>query len=52
MRITETFYTDPYNLLIESIESDMHQLTINKPIGVCKNDGDSDLRIAPNVDGR
>jgi hypothetical protein len=30
MRNTETFYTHLYNLLIESIESDMHRLTINK----------------------
>jgi hypothetical protein len=47
MRTTETFYTHPFNSLIESIESDMHRLT--NPIGVCKNDGDSDLCIAPNV---
>jgi hypothetical protein len=30
----------------------MHRLTIKNPNGVCKNDGDSDLCIATNIDGR
>jgi hypothetical protein len=49
MRTTETFYTHPFNSLFESFKSDMHWLTINNPIGVCKNDGDSNLCIAPNI---
>jgi hypothetical protein len=32
-----------------AIESDMHRLTIKNTIGICKDDGDYDLCIAPNI---